>query len=120
MSALRTDAQGGAIRASTCGAARSGNALTGAARSASAQQIIRQKARVRAQRQRVDRRLRLRKAGAGPVVVTPISVFGVTSNPALRFGWYGAGSPNDKTELFNAHVLFTMGSGEVLYDKLAD
>ena len=26
----------------------------------------------------------------------------------------------DKTELFNAHVLFTMGSGEVLYDKLAD
>ena len=26
----------------------------------------------------------------------------------------------DKTELFNAHVLFTMGSGEILYDKLAD
>jgi predicted amidohydrolase YtcJ len=26
----------------------------------------------------------------------------------------------DKAELFDAHVLFTMGSGEVLYDKLAD
>jgi predicted amidohydrolase YtcJ len=26
----------------------------------------------------------------------------------------------DPTDLFDAHVLFTMGSGEVLYDKLAD
>ena len=26
----------------------------------------------------------------------------------------------DPTDLFGAHVLFSMGSGEVLYDKLAD
>ena len=41
------------------------------------------------------------KAGDGPVVVVPLGVFGVSSNPALRLGWYGAGSPDDKTELFN-------------------
>ena len=46
-------------------------------------------------------RQRFVKAGAGPVVVQPIGVFGVSSNPALRLGWYGAGSPNDKSELFN-------------------
>jgi hypothetical protein len=43
---------------------------------------------------------RLVKAGAGPVTIQPLGVFGVTSTPALRFGWYDAGSPTAKTELF--------------------
>jgi hypothetical protein len=39
------------------------------------------------------------KAGAGPVVIQPLAVFGVSSTPALRFGYYESGSPNNKTEL---------------------
>lgn len=39
------------------------------------------------------------KAGSGPVVIQPLGVFGVTSNPGLRLGWYDAGSPTNRTEL---------------------
>ena len=43
---------------------------------------------------------RLTKAGPGPVTVEPLAVFGVNSNPAMRFGWYEAGSYQAKKELF--------------------
>jgi len=43
---------------------------------------------------------RLIKAGTGPVTVEPLAVFGVNSSPAVRFGWYDAGSPQGKNELF--------------------
>ena len=51
-------------------------------------------------------RQRFVKAGSGPVIVQPLGVFGVSANPSLRFGWYGAGSQNDRTELF------TVGSAD--------
>ena len=43
---------------------------------------------------------RLVKAGAGDVVIEPLAVFGVSSTPALRFGWYHAGTSDAKSELF--------------------
>ena len=43
---------------------------------------------------------RLVKAGDGDVTIEPIAVFGVSSTPALRFGWYDAGTRDAKTELF--------------------
>lgn len=43
---------------------------------------------------------RLVKAGAGDVVVEPLAVFGVSSIPALRFGWYAAGTADAKSEMF--------------------
>ena len=43
---------------------------------------------------------RLLKAGAGPVTVQTLAVFGVASSPAVRVGWYDAGSPTAKNELF--------------------
>src|SRR5688500_13333730 len=39
---------------------------------------------------------RLVKAGAGDVVIEPLAVFGVSSTPALRFGWYHAGTADSK------------------------
>ena len=43
---------------------------------------------------------RLVKAGAGDVIIEPLAVFGVSSTPALRFGWYHAGTSDAKNELF--------------------
>jgi hypothetical protein len=43
---------------------------------------------------------RLVKAGAGPVTMQMLGVFGVSSSPALRFGWYDAGSPTGRQQLF--------------------
>ena len=43
---------------------------------------------------------RLVKAGPGDVVIEPLAVFGVSSTPALRFGWYQAGTSDAKSELF--------------------
>jgi fibronectin type 3 domain-containing protein len=43
---------------------------------------------------------RLVKAGPGDVVIEPLAVFGVSSSPALRFGWYQAGTGDAKSELF--------------------
>ena len=43
---------------------------------------------------------RLVKAGAGPVTLQPLALFGVSSNPAVRFGWYDAGSPTGRQQLF--------------------
>ena len=43
---------------------------------------------------------RLVKAGAGPVTVEPLAVFGVSSNPAVRFGHYAPGRPLDRSPLF--------------------
>ena len=43
---------------------------------------------------------RLVKAGAGDVIIEPLAVFGVSSTPALRFGWYHAGTSDAKSELF--------------------
>lgn len=42
----------------------------------------------------------LRKAGSGDVVIQLLDVFGVASNPALRFGYYEPGTPAKNTELF--------------------
>ncbi|HEY2586771.1 MAG TPA: DNRLRE domain-containing protein [Tepidisphaeraceae bacterium] len=43
---------------------------------------------------------RLVKAGTGPVTVQLLASFDVANQPALRFGTYVPGDPNDKTELF--------------------
>ena len=43
---------------------------------------------------------RMVKAGAGPVTIETLAVFGVSSTPALRFGYYQPGTPTAKTELF--------------------
>ena len=43
---------------------------------------------------------RIVKAGAGLVTVQVLGVFGVSSSPALRFGWYDAGSPTGRQQLF--------------------
>ena len=43
---------------------------------------------------------RLVKAGAGDVIIEPLAVFGVGSTPALRFGWYSAGTADAKNEMF--------------------
>jgi hypothetical protein len=43
----------------------------------------------------------LQKAGDGPVIIQPLAVFGVSSNPALRFGYYEPGSPSNTTELLS-------------------
>ena len=43
---------------------------------------------------------RLVKAGAGDVIIEPLAVFGVSSTPALRFGWYMAGTSDAKNQMF--------------------
>lgn len=43
----------------------------------------------------------LKKAGNGPVTITPLAVFGVTSTPGVRFGFYEPGSPTGLHEVFN-------------------
>jgi len=40
------------------------------------------------------------KAGSGPVTITPLAVFGPTSNPVLHLGWYPSGSASSLTDLF--------------------
>jgi hypothetical protein len=42
----------------------------------------------------------LKKAGPGDVTIQVIGVFGVSSNPAVRLGYYEPGSPAKQTELF--------------------
>lgn len=49
---------------------------------------------------------RLRRAGAGPVTITPLAVFGVKISPTLRFGYYSPGYTGGKTELL------TVGSAD--------
>ena len=46
---------------------------------------------------------RLVKAGPGPVTVETLAVFGVSTNPSVRLGWYDAGSPQGRTELFTVN-----------------
>ncbi|MEO6434450.1 MAG: hypothetical protein ABIP55_01650, partial [Tepidisphaeraceae bacterium] len=48
----------------------------------------------------------LRKAGSGPVTIAPLAVFGVSSNPALRLGYYEPGSPAARTELFSVDNVY--------------
>jgi hypothetical protein len=48
----------------------------------------------------------LKKAGSGPVTITPLAAFGVSSTPALRLGWYEAGSPSNRAELFTVDDSF--------------
>jgi glucose/arabinose dehydrogenase len=43
---------------------------------------------------------RLVKAGAGTVSIEPLGVFANATNPALIFGYYEAGSPQNQTDLF--------------------
>src|SRR6185503_20645218 len=43
---------------------------------------------------------RLVKAGAGPVTIEPMAVFGLESNPAVEFGYYQPGSVADRKLLF--------------------
>lgn len=52
---------------------------------------------------------RLVKAAAGPVTVQPLAVFGLASSPAVRFGWYDAGSPTAKNELFTVAAAEAQG-----------
>lgn len=44
---------------------------------------------------------RLVKAGDGPVTITPLAAYAVSNQPALRFGYYTPGNPNDRNELFS-------------------
>ncbi|HSV14191.1 MAG TPA: Ig-like domain-containing protein [Tepidisphaeraceae bacterium] len=44
---------------------------------------------------------RLVKAGTGPVTVTPLAVFSASITPSAGFGYYTAGTPDSKTEVFN-------------------
>jgi hypothetical protein len=46
----------------------------------------------------------LKKAGPGDVTINVIGVFGVSSNPAVRFGYYEPGSPAKQTELFTINT----------------
>ncbi len=43
---------------------------------------------------------RLVKAGAGPVTITPLAVMGLSTNPAMYFGYYTPGTGSGKTQLF--------------------
>ena len=47
----------------------------------------------------------LLKAGDGPVTITPIAVFGVSSSTAAtaHFGYYTPGNSNDTSELLTFH-----------------
>lgn len=46
---------------------------------------------------------RLVKAGSGAVTIEPVAMFGVESNPALRFGYYEPGTGANTTELFTVN-----------------
>ncbi len=46
---------------------------------------------------------RFLKAGGGAVTIEPIAMFGVVSNPALRFGYYEPGTGGNATELFTVN-----------------
>lgn len=64
---------------------------------------------------------RLVKAGAGSVTLQMLGVFGVSSSPALRFGWYDAGSPTGRTQLFTvpnteAQGVATPVNGSLAFD----
>lgn len=41
------------------------------------------------------------KAGAGPITIEPMAVFGLESNPAVEFGYYEPGTPSQQKLLFN-------------------
>lgn len=43
---------------------------------------------------------RLVKASSGSVIIEPLAMFGVATNPALRFGFYESGTGENRTELF--------------------
>jgi hypothetical protein len=43
------------------------------------------------------------KAAAGAVTIEPVAMFGVASNPALRFGFYEPGTGANTTELFTVN-----------------
>ncbi|MGB7156696.1 MAG: choice-of-anchor D domain-containing protein [Tepidisphaeraceae bacterium] len=44
---------------------------------------------------------RMVKAGAGPVTIEPLAVFGLESRPAMELGYYEPGTPTERTELFS-------------------
>lgn len=41
------------------------------------------------------------KAGSGRITIEPVAMFGVASEPSLRFGWYEPGTGANRTELFS-------------------
>lgn len=42
----------------------------------------------------------LKKAGSGPVTITPLAAFDADISPAAGFGYYTAGTPDSRTQLF--------------------
>ena len=59
--------------------------------------------------------------GGRPVTIEPLSVFGIEKEPAVRFGYYRSGTPQDKTELFtvaqsNAQTVMPEVRGTTLFD----
>lgn len=61
------------------------------------------------------------KAGSGLVAVKPLWVFGNSSTPAIRSGYYTSGNPEDKTWMFKipaaaAQAAYTFPYGTVTFD----
>ena len=54
------------------------------------------------------------KAGTGPVTVTPLAVFGPTSNPVVSLGWYPSGTATDLTTLFSVPTASAQSLNPVL------
>jgi len=61
------------------------------------------------------------KAGAGPVSLQVLGTFGASTTPAVRVGWYDAGSPTGRTQLYTvpsteAQTVDTQVNGTLSFD----
>lgn len=64
---------------------------------------------------------RLVKASSGSVSIEPLAMFGVATNPALRFGFYEPGTGENRTELFtingrDAQSVNPFAQGSTMFD----
>jgi hypothetical protein len=62
---------------------------------------------------------RLVKASSGSVLIEPLAMFGVETNPALRFGFYEPGTGANRTELFtvkDAQSVTPFAQGSTMFD----
>jgi len=53
---------------------------------------------------------RFRKAGPGPVTLEVLAAFGVENDPVLEFGWYAAGDPSSREQLFEVQQTPTLNA----------
>ncbi|MEO6675277.1 MAG: DNRLRE domain-containing protein, partial [Ginsengibacter sp.] len=70
-----------------------------------------------------------KKSGNGPVTITPLAVFGpTTNNPVVGLGWYKSGNAASKSELFsisnipvsNGQTVNVNYTGSLVFDPVSD